>query len=64
MDKKTHVFVGLAWFVIIAIVGYLLCSLFSWSFNYEEWNLFSHIVKWIVIVIDFLVLKDTIIEKF
>ena len=64
MDKKTHVLAGLAWFVIIAIVGYLLCSLFSLSFDYSEWNTFSHVVKWIVIVIDFFVIKDAIFEKF
>lgn len=64
MDKKMHVLAGLAWFVIIAIVGYLLCSLFSLSFDYSEWNTFSHVVKWIFIVIDVFVIKDAIFEKF
>lgn len=33
--------------VLMAIIGgifYLLCSLFSWSFDWKEWNLFSDIV--------------------
>lgn len=64
MDKKTHVLVGLAWFIIIAIGGYLLCSLFSLDFDISEWNIFSKIVGSIFVVMDFLVLKDAIFEKF
>lgn len=37
--------------VIVLGVGYLLCSLISLSFNYNEWNTVSHVVKWIAIVI-------------
>lgn len=48
--------------IVITIIGYLLCSLFSFSFDMEEWNGFSNTVKWIVATIDFLILKDLIFE--
>ena len=51
---------GFIFVIVITIVGYLLASLFSWSFDMGEWNLFSNIIKWIVIVLDVLAIKDTI----
>ena len=32
---------GILWLIVVSIIGYLLCSLFSWSFNWNNWNLFS-----------------------
>lgn len=53
---------GILLLIVITIIGYLLCSLFSFSFDMEEWNGFSNTVKWIVATIDFLILKDLIFE--
>lgn len=64
MKKSTHLLCGLLWLVLVSAIGYLLCSLFSLSFDMDEWNLFSNIVKWIVIVGDVLILKDAIFEQF
>lgn len=37
--------------LIVAGIGYLLCSLISHSFDIHEWNETSNIIKWISIVI-------------
>ena len=49
------------WLVTIPVVGYLLCSLFSWNFYISEWNTFSNIVKWVLIVFWVINLKDVIV---
>ncbi len=51
---------GFLFIIFVTIVGYLLASLFSWSFYMDDWNLFSNIIKWVVIIIDVLALKDII----
>lgn len=60
MNKMQHFFGGILWVVLVTVVGYLLCSLFSLSFNIDEWNGFSNGVKWIVGVIDLFLLSDII----
>lgn len=52
---------GILWLVTIPVVGYLLCSLFSWNFYISEWNTFSNIVKWVLIVFWVINLKDVIV---
>lgn len=52
---------GILWLVTIPVVGYLLCSLFSWNFHISEWNTFSNIVKWLLIVFWVITLKDVIV---
>ncbi len=49
------------WLVTIPVVGYLLCSLFSWNFHIGEWNTFSNIVKWILIIFEVITLKDVLV---
>ena len=45
-------FIGLILvFVEILGVGYLVCSLCSWSFKINEWNTVSHVIKWIFIAL-------------
>ncbi len=51
---------GCLWLIIIPITGYLLCSLFSWSFVYDNWNTVSHIVKWIFLLLEGIVISDVI----
>lgn len=41
----------LIFLLIVAGIGYLLCSLISYSFDYHEWNETSNIIKWISIII-------------
>lgn len=60
MEK--NVFGGILLIVVITVVGYLLCSLFSLSFDMDEWNGFSNVVKWIVLVIDAFALRDMIFD--
>ena len=60
MNKMQHFFGGILWVVLVTVVGYLLCSLFSLSFNIDEWNGFSNGVTWIVGVIDLFLLSDII----
>lgn len=60
IGKKGHIIGGILWIIVITIVGYLLCSLFSLSFDMDEWNGFSNVVKWIVGFIDFFLLFDII----
>lgn len=55
---------GILWLVTIPVVGYLLCSLFSWNFYISEWNTFSNIVKWVLIVFWVINLKDVIVVAF
>ena len=43
---------GILWLIVVSIIGYLLCSLFSWSFNWNNWNLFSKIIGYIFLIID------------
>ena len=52
---------GILWLVTIPVVGYLLCILFSWNFYISEWNTFSNIVKWVLIVFWVINLKDVIV---
>ena len=52
---------GILWLVTIPVVGYLLCSLFSWNFHIGEWNTFSNIVKWILIIFEVITLKDMLV---
>ena len=52
---------GILWLITIPVVGYLLCSLFSWDFHVSEWNTFSNIVKWILIFLEVITLKDVIV---
>ena len=49
------------WLVTIPVVGFLLCSLFSWNFHISEWNTFSNIIKWVLIVFWVITLKDVIV---
>lgn len=53
-------FYGIIWFFVVAAVFYLLCSLFSWSFDTTEWNLISRIVKWIGIFFEIGIVVDVI----
>lgn len=62
MNSGQNKMAGILLLIVITIIGYLLCSLFSFSFDMEEWNGFSNTVKWIVATIDFLILKDLIFE--
>lgn len=64
MNKGMHFLCGILWLILVSGIGYLLCSLFSMSFVMDEWNAFSNIVKWIVIVADVLILKDAIFENY
>ena len=58
---KNNLSGGILWLVTIPVVGYLLCSLFSWNFYISEWNTFSNIVKWVLIVFWVINLKDVIV---
>lgn len=60
MNKMQHIIGGILWVIVITIVGYFLCSLFSLSFDMNEWNGFSKVVKWIVGAIDLFLLADII----
>lgn len=42
--------IGLLMFLIIVIAGYLLSSLFSWSFAIGNWGIFSKIVFFLSII--------------
>lgn len=53
---------GIIWFIIIGTTFYLLCSLFSWSFDMSEWNLFSTILKWLGYVIEFIIAKEVLMQ--
>ena len=55
---------GILWAIIIGFIIYLLCSLFSWNFDYSEWNLFSRILKWIGIIIEIGILLDVVLQLF
>lgn len=55
---------GILWMIVIGVVFYLLCSLFSWNFDSSEWNLFSRILKWIGIIVEASVLLDVIRQLF
>lgn len=57
---KKHLFGGILWLIVIPIVGYLLCSLFSWNFYVSEWNKFSNVIAWIFGAIEVITLKDVI----
>lgn len=62
MNSGQNKMAGILLLIVITIIGYLLCSLFSFSFDMEEWNGFSNTVKWIVGIIDLLILRDLIFE--
>lgn len=49
---------GSLWLILITGVGYLLCSLFSFSFDMDEWNWFSNALKWIIETIDLFIIAD------
>ena len=55
---------GILWFIVIGVVFFLLCSLFSRSFDTSEWNLFSRILKWIGIFVEIGILSDVIRQLF
>jgi len=54
---------GYIFVIVITIVGYLFASLCSWSFDMGEWNWFSNIIKWIVIILDVWAIRDTIFNR-
>lgn len=49
---------GILWLIVVTLVGYLLCSLFSWSFNCTNWNWFSKIVGCIFFFIDTTIISE------
>ena len=49
---------GILWLIVVSIIGYLLCSLFSWSFNWNNWNLFSKIISYIFLIIDTTIISE------
>lgn len=49
---------GILWLIVVSIIGYLLCSLFSWSFNWNNWNLFSKIIGYIFLFIDTTIISE------
>ena len=49
---------GILWLIVVIIIGYLLCSLFSWSFNWNNWNLFSKIIGYIFLIIDTTIISE------
>ena len=49
---------GILWLIVVSIIGYLLCSLFSWSFNWNNWNLFSEIIGYIFLIIDTTIISE------
>ena len=55
---------GILWMIVIGVVFFLLCSLFSWSFDSSEWNLFSRILKWVGIFIEIGVFFDVVRQLF
>lgn len=50
--------------LIVTGIGYLLCSLFSWSFDRDAWNLVSRGFWWIVLSIDSLLGADVMMNLF
>lgn len=60
MDKKQQFIGGILCVLAISGIGYLACSLFSLSFNINEWNTFSIVIKWIVGAIDLFLLADIV----
>lgn len=60
MSKGQHIIGGILWVIVVTAIGYLLCSLFSLSFDMDEWNGFSNVVKWIVGGIDVFLIFDII----
>lgn len=51
-------FGGCLWLIVVTVIGYLLCSLFSWSFNYNDWNWFSKIILFIALFIESTVIDE------
>lgn len=49
---------GILWLIVVSIIGYLLCSLLSWSFNWNNWNLFSKITGYIFLFIDTTIISE------
>ena len=49
---------GILWLIVVSIIGYLLCSLFSWSVNWNNWNLFSKIIGYIFLIIDTTIISE------
>ena len=49
---------GILWLIVVIIIGYLLCSLVSWSFNWNNWNLFSKIIGYIFLIIDTTIISE------
>ena len=49
---------GILWLIVVSIIGYLLCSLLSWSFNWNNWNLFSKIIGYIFLIIDTTIISE------
>lgn len=60
ITKRQHIIGGILGVLVITIVGHLLCSIFSLSFDKDEWNGFSNVVKWIVGGIDIYLIFDII----
>ena len=55
---------GLLLILVISGVGYLICSFFSFSFDVEEWNTVSNVIKWMIIAIDGMLLSDIVQDVF
>jgi membrane protein DedA with SNARE-associated domain len=60
MSKGQHIIGGILWVIVVTAIGYLLCSLFSLSFDMDEWNGFSNVVKWIIGGLDIFLISDII----
>ncbi len=58
--NKISPFYGILIWIIVGAFFYLLCSLFSWSFHIDEWNLFSRIIKWIGFIVEAMILGEVI----
>lgn len=49
---------GCLWLIVIPVLAYLLCSLFSLSFNYKDWNSFSNFIMWVFLFIEICIITD------
>ena len=58
MGKGINPLWGLVWGLLVGVVIYLLCSLFSWDFDWHEWNWLSKIIGLLGLILEYLVVRD------
>jgi hypothetical protein len=51
---------GCLWLIVLLIIIYLSCSLFSWDFKISEWNWFSKIIGIIGLLIEGFIIFDLV----